>query len=372
MVNKIKNNLVNVPGWRTNRKIVVFESDDWGTIRMASGEAHERLLKKGYPVDQCAYNRNDSLESNDDLRGLMEVLYSVKDKNGKPAKFTINNIVANPNFQSIKESNFQSYFYEPFTITLANYSKTDQVMGLYREGLEKGVFQIQFHGREHVHVNNWLNALRQKEPLFLDAFEENMFTQYKGSGSSCRAECLDAMATYSDEDMEVVRQSIAEGVDLFESIWGFSPKSVIAPCYTWHSGIESQFTECDIRYIQGGRAQKEPHFDSKKKTIKRHYTGQRSSNRSIYFIRNVHFEQVENSNYDWVNAALKEISTAFTWGKPAIISSHRVNYIGSINPQNRDRNLNLLRNLLKKIVQVWPEVEFLSTDELGDTITKKR
>jgi hypothetical protein len=30
----IKQNIINLPGWRTNRKIIVFESDDWGSIRM--------------------------------------------------------------------------------------------------------------------------------------------------------------------------------------------------------------------------------------------------------------------------------------------------------------------------------------------------
>lgn len=37
MIRKIKhalgNNLINIRGWRTNRKIVVIESDDWGTLR---------------------------------------------------------------------------------------------------------------------------------------------------------------------------------------------------------------------------------------------------------------------------------------------------------------------------------------------------
>ena len=30
----IKNNLINIPGYRSKRKLVVFESDDWGAIRM--------------------------------------------------------------------------------------------------------------------------------------------------------------------------------------------------------------------------------------------------------------------------------------------------------------------------------------------------
>jgi hypothetical protein len=37
-------NLSNIPGWRTNRKIVVIESDDWGAICMASKEISDMLL----------------------------------------------------------------------------------------------------------------------------------------------------------------------------------------------------------------------------------------------------------------------------------------------------------------------------------------
>jgi hypothetical protein len=31
-----KKNLLHLPGWYTKRKIVVFENDDWGSIRMTS------------------------------------------------------------------------------------------------------------------------------------------------------------------------------------------------------------------------------------------------------------------------------------------------------------------------------------------------
>jgi hypothetical protein len=31
----LSRNLSNLPGWRTNRHIIVMESDDWGSIRMS-------------------------------------------------------------------------------------------------------------------------------------------------------------------------------------------------------------------------------------------------------------------------------------------------------------------------------------------------
>lgn len=36
----ITHNLLNIPGWRTNRKVVVIESDAWGSIRMHSKEVY--------------------------------------------------------------------------------------------------------------------------------------------------------------------------------------------------------------------------------------------------------------------------------------------------------------------------------------------
>jgi len=30
---KLHRYIANIPGWRTNRKIIVIESDDWGSIR---------------------------------------------------------------------------------------------------------------------------------------------------------------------------------------------------------------------------------------------------------------------------------------------------------------------------------------------------
>lgn len=41
----------NLSGWKTNRKIIVIESDDWGSIRMPSKEVYELFLSKGFPID---------------------------------------------------------------------------------------------------------------------------------------------------------------------------------------------------------------------------------------------------------------------------------------------------------------------------------
>jgi hypothetical protein len=66
-----------------------------------------------------------------------------------------------------------------------------------------------------------------------------------------------------------------------------------------------------------------------------------------------------------VDTCLKEIDTSFRWNKPAIISSHRVSFVGALYPENRDNGLRQLSELLKGIVKHWPDVEFMTTEELG-------
>ena len=58
--------------------------------------------------------------------------------------------------------------------------------------------------------------------------------------------------------------------------------------------------------------------------------------------------------------------------KPAVITSHRVNFIGSLVESNRDNNLRQLRMLFIRLLQKWPEVEFMTAEELGDLIDKNR
>ena len=77
---------------------------------MPSREVYNELLCKGIRVDNCVYNRYDSLTSEKDLIALFEILSSIKDKNGNPALLTANTIVANPDFDKIRESGFEIFF----------------------------------------------------------------------------------------------------------------------------------------------------------------------------------------------------------------------------------------------------------------------
>lgn len=366
-------NLVNILGWNTKRRIVVIESDDWGSIRMASKEAYNILLNSGYPIDQCPYNKNDALESNEDLEMLFEVLSSVKDKNGNHAIMTANTVVANPDFEKIKKSDFQEYYYEPFTETLKHYPKHNRVFDLYKEGIANKIFYPQFHGREHLNVNRWMNALRRGDEDARLAFMHNIFSIHTPPKLDNLFEYMDSLGYDSLSEKEQIHQAITEGLSLFEKIWGFTSKSFIAPCYIWSSDIEKTLFKYGVNYIQGMVIQSEPELIAGRKYKKKyHYQGQKNSLGQRYLVRNAFFEPSEFLDFDWVFDCLNRISFAFRWNKPAIISSHRKNFIGFIDPSNRDRNLRLLKILLTEIVHRWHEVEFMTSDQLGDLMNSKK
>ena len=208
-----------------------------------------------------------------------------------------------------------------------------------RKESSRKIFRPQFHGREHVNVTNWMKALQARDKYTLLAFQQNMFTVHTQKNIfSARSEFLDAFG--NADELDAYSHIVKEGLDLFENIHGYTATSFIAPCYTWPSGLNTVLKDNGILYLQGGRVQKEP--DNRgKKTFKKnyHFIGQRNENAQTYLVRNASFEVVENPDKDWVDSCLKEIETTFKYKKPAIISTHRVNFMSGINPQNRVRNL---------------------------------
>lgn len=364
---KITNNLLNIPGWRTRRKIVIIESDDWGSIRMASKDAYKHFLTLGYPVDECPYNRYDSLESNADLELLFSVLSSVKDRNGNPAIVTANSLVANPDFERIKNANFKEYFFEPFTETLNKYPAHHKVIELYKKGISEKVIKPQFHGREHLNIHRWMEALQQEDAITLEAFKQNMFSVHAERQPRNKLEFMEALDCDTPEQLRAMPAILSEGLKIFGNLWGYESKSFIASCYIWRPEIEAILSENGVRYIQGMVNQVAPVMGAKYR-YKRiyHYLGQQNKFGQKYLLRNAYFEPSHTPDADNIGNCLRRITIAFNWNKPAIISTHRLNFMGSLVPENRERGLKLLGELLRKILKQWPDVEFMTSDELGD------
>jgi len=267
------------------------------------------------------------------------------------------------------DSGFKEYYYEPFTETLKKYPNHNNSFSLWRQGIQAGLFYPQLHGREHLNVNRWMKALREGSREMLIAFNHNMFGISSDISTEGKKSYLASFDADNENELSLHETIINDSVALFRFLFEFSPETFIAPNYIWSMNLEEYILKQGIKIIQGRKTQFIPDYNSGY-NMRRHYTGQKNNAGQVYTIRNCLFEPSLNHEVDWLSACLRQIRIAFSWDKPAIIGSHRVNYIGSIVENNRRDNLRLLSKLLTHILKNWPDVEFLNSQQLGSQILK--
>lgn len=354
-------NLKNIPGWRTDRKIVIIECDDWGGIRMPSKEVYDTLYGMGMNIATSRFNMFDTLESTKDLEMLFDVLNSVKDQNNKPAVMTPLTIVANPDFDKIKSTGFLEYYYEPFTRTLKSYYPDENIFKLWSEGINSGVFVPELHGRDHITVQLWMEKLREGNKELLVAFDKKFVALDIQDVPLPAREFRAEYYFTSDSQKAFLKDAIKESTLLFHEIFGYIPRVFVPGNGIFHPDFDRIVAESGIKFLNVFHSMFYPENSGNLKT--RHFiTGQRGESGIVYYTRNCAFEPTEN-DYKGIDSTLKQMEAAFRWGKPANISTHRANFTGSINWENRAKGLAELKKLLDAVVKKWPDAEFMGSGE---------
>lgn len=370
MVGNLLNFVKNIPGKSVRSKFLIFESDDWGSVRMPSMRSYESLKNNGVDLgigESLRYNISDTLASKEDFVALYEVLSKYKDHLGNHPIFTAISVVANPDFEAIKNHEFQKYFFEPFIETLKRYGKEDS-FALWREGIDRKLFYPEFHGREHLNVAVWMRALQNKDRDTLLAFEEGCWGIMNHLNQPYGIMYQAAFDLEYRNDLISQEEIIKSGLSLFKDIHGYEARYFVPPNGPFNNSLEKVLSENGIQFIGAAKLQLEPQGLGKVKRVF-HWLGQKNTYGQSYITRNAFFEP-NSPGIDWVNGCLANISDAFKWNKPAVISTHRTNYIGSLNLKNRSNSLELLDLLLSSIVKTWPDVEFITSTQLGKLIQK--
>lgn len=367
--NHIRFNVKNIPGWRTRRKLLVFESDDWGSVRMPSLQAYERLLKAGVPIQNSYFDRNDTLARAEDLKMLFDVLTSVKDANGRSAIFNPFVNPCNPDYSKIEASGFESYYSEGFFDTLERWGESPEIKTLWKQGIQEGIFIPAYHGREHLCVPLWMRHLQNGNKLLREGFHNEFYSVPISSLPTKVAAFRPALFFDQASDIPQLRLGIKEGLahmkELFENFsYVFCPPNGVS-----HQEFDDEAFENDLKTVVVLHKRPEP--DGKggfRHTYNRF--GKQRKNGQIFYSRNCGFEPGRGK----MDAAfcMQQIDAAFRWGKPAVISTHRANYIGALNPDNRKIGLAELKLLLSSLVKKHPSVEFISSQELSVLIGKLR
>lgn len=370
-------NAKNLIGWRSDRKIVVISVDDYGNVRLDSDTARKKLDSAGIGVVSPfeSFDTLDTLETRRDLESLYEVLTSVEDQNGRHAVFTPFAVPCNIDFEKMAETGFQEYHSEllPETYSKLSISQPDAYKGawsLWKEGMERELMIPQFHGREHLNLKLFSEKLSRKEHALMTALENRSFVRIP-TGEYTTISAAAAFDFWEFDETGAFQEIIEEGLNAFEKVFGFRAVHFNPPGGREHPVIHTVLKENGVKYIDTPLLKREHQGRGKYKTVF-NYTGKQNRLGQTLLVRNVVFEPTHERRNDWVDYAMRQIKAAFRWNRPAIISSHRVNFCGHIDEENRKKGLGALEELLARIVGRWPEVEFMAANELGALIDSRK
>jgi hypothetical protein len=366
----IIDNFKNILGWKTNRKLIAFAVDDYGNVRIDSKRAFMNI-NQGNSIKELRFDRFDTLETREDLEELYTVLSSVKDIQCKSAVFTPYALPCNIDFELMRDEGFITYRNELLPVTYSKLSKLqptayEGAWQLWNEGIDKALMRPEFHGREHFNLKVFEEKLAKKDPDLILALENRSLANIGYSGYSSIGWTASFSFWDPVKDTSYFPEVIKEGLDFFEQVYGYKSVAFTPPAQQVPSDLESE-----LRYF-GLEALDKPFFQKKHVGFDKYKMefctmGYKVKKGLVELVRNVVFEPT-SSSIDHVSKALAQIEAAFTWNKPAIISSHRVNFCGHIDPKNREKGLGDLKSLLGAIVKKWPDVEFVSVRDLVQLI----
>lgn len=370
MNRRILDNLKNLPGWRTRRKLVVFNVDDYGNIRLASRAAGERLGQAGVALTG-RFDQLDTLETRADLEALFEVLDSVRDSTGRGAVFTPYTLSANPDFAALR-ADPDIWQAEALPDSFARLSAEDPqaydgAWALWREGIDCGLLQPEFHGREHLNLRLLMRKLARRDADVTANLQANSMAGLKNDPDLPGVGFTHAFGLAHKSDLVQHREIIADGIARFARIFGRPATCFTPPAQRLHPELQGFVAAQGIRAIDRPLHAVQQ-IDRGRSRRALHVMGRKRGQCHVTLVRNVVFEPNLAPGRDEVARALGLIEAAFRWGKPAMISSHRVNFCGHIDPANRKAGLVALKRLLDAILHRWPDAEFLGAGELVQQI----
>jgi hypothetical protein len=344
-------------GWRTKQKLLVIESDDWGCEHIRSTESIKMIEQGTANIGTSTF---DSLETPRDVQRLCDVLCSVTDQNNNNAIATLNFVMANANFEAVKNNGFSEMKLKTIDQGWNHEPNADFLWSAYRAGINKKLLVPQLHGITHFNTEDGLELLKKGDEQTIKAFDLLMI----GEGQEKTGIGLKSMSPIYFGSDKVIERKVEMGLSEFKRIFGVESKTSIAPCYGWSSPqTENAMAKHGVIAMQGREYQ---HLPNGKTSL--HFMGQRKYN-IIYMVRNCFFEPFADGTT--ADECVEQIRWQFDHDFPAVISTHRINYTSRISEKAADTGLKVLSQVLKKIKILYPQVEFCSSETLAMLINKQ-
>jgi hypothetical protein len=158
---------------------------------------------------------------------------------------------------------------------------------------------------------------------------------------------------------EVLATELGRSLKVFADHFGFAPVSVIAPDYTWDSRCEELWEDGGLYVVQAKREQRHPRYRGGflprlRKVIGRAWD-RLTHPRLTYLERNCRFEPVQAaSSADLVTGCRQQVRRAWRQGEPAIVETHRINFV-HVDSQVAEIGFQALGELLNRLAPSDPQ-----------------
>lgn len=311
---------------------VLIESDDWGP----GGEFHA-----------------------DRLNRLLDMLAQHRDTVGRNPILTADMVLAVPDLEKIAiEGEYRRKMLD------ADFPVIYQAL---KDGIARDLLTPQLHGLEHLNGTGFARLCRENDPRLTAAKTTSDWWDWESLDSPLQGHYVDGSALPTTPVGSAEAQNIIElAAASFRRMFGAPSVSTVAPCYLWNDIIEEQWSKQNIIAIQtagyrctgrdqSGRYRQDPPIIR---------VGHKNRFGQAYLVRNVMYEPVDGKNTS--ASALAEAEIAYRQAAPIAISTHRYNFTRS--ETECDDAIAGLNHLLSAITRMYPQVRFLSSAELAESL----
>lgn len=303
-------------------KAVVLESDDWGLCAWVPDEQAHRVLA-GQPAFRSEpgqrYGRS-TLESAADVKRLEGVLLEFRGGDGLPPVWQANTIVAAPDYERLVPPMFEVEGLPVVGLdALPARWRRPGLLDSYRHAEAAGVWCAELHGLHHLPETAWLHALRRGQHEARAAHEQHspICAAVESSGEYDAAEPQEVRA-------RVLRDALAR----FTALFGRAPGSFCPPDYRFDEWLEGEAESLGLTTLQG----KPEQSGSRWTALRRRWLGMQFPHTNgvrFYLPPRIAFEPRGGAAAHGpvgIEAAHAAARDAWKAGRPAIVSSHRLNY----------------------------------------------
>lgn len=324
-------------------RAVVLESDDWGLPGFVPDAAalvgldREALGGTQFPD---VYWRS-TLESAADVDALVALLATHRGRDALPAVFQPNMILPAelPGPQS-------------------PYARPDLAEAEAR-ALAAGVWHPELHGASHLDPARQAEILATAGPAVLEAARRGVLV-FPDSHT--------AFELGPRRSLDAVRRSWSPLPERFRDRFGQPARSVIAPDYVWDARHEDLFRDLGLRIVQAKDHQRRKDLGGPPWLHLLRKTWDRLADRwrvrdLVYLDRNAFLETAQDPHPEEVpRRCAAEVRRAWARGEPAIVETHRVNFV-QVDPEAGAEGRRLLDALLTDLDTEGPV--YLSDAELA-------